>query len=486
MISPASQFVDLMLAALSATVLRGFLVFLVASSISVACKKIAAGYKRLVWFVMILSCLIIPMIWLYIPTVQYLVRIPVSTTEITRLLTAPLVSREHYLDMAATSSAYTALSGQSRAIPLLWWKVSILLIWVAGIGVLVARGIGARLGLRRITTAAVRYGDAQSCFGRLVRRFRTRKRVSVLLSRQCAVPFTFGVIKPRIVLPWSAREWTPARQCSVLIHELAHVRQEDYLVDSIAHIVCSIFWFVPYLWVAYSRMVQESDKECDCSVIGAGIRGTEYADHLVDIVHSSQGHILLPKPYPTIGRKHMLLERIHCILNQEGHRQKPSYRAAGMMLLVCFCCVLPLFAVTCATKPYIVTENEQLYGTWVNEEYADLGLVRKKCKDVKFVIVPEGKFFIYSAITDQQPRYEARISYKEKWTDNQGNVYYKAEYTSRWYHYDEHPDFYPKCHWYVVFRINAAGDMLESVWNQVEYAEEFSHLAGWYEVHYRQ
>ena len=182
----------------------------------------------------------------------------------------------------------------------------------------------------------------------------------------------------------------------------------------------------------------------------------------------------------------MLRDRIENILRTKPDRLKTRYRAAGVMLLVCFCCVLPLFAVTCATRPFVPTAEEPLYGAWVNEEYESLGLVRRECKDAKYVFAPEGKLFVYNMISALQPTLEGRLTFSEKWTDSRGYVYYKAEYTSRWYPYDEHPDFIPKCHWYVLCRINATGDVLESVWNQVGYAEEFNHLAGWYEVHYRQ
>jgi hypothetical protein len=247
-----------------------------------------------------------------------------------------------------------------------------------------------------------------------------------------------------------------------------------------------VFWFVPYIWIAYADMVGEAEKRCDGSVVNQGIRGTEYANHLVDIVHSSRGHILLPYSYPNIGRRHMLRKRIQYVLglkvNQAGNRT----RIVGILLLICFCCILPLLAVTCATKPYVATADEPLYGTWVNEEYASLGHHHKDWKNVKYVLDPAGRLFRYESVTAADPIVEARLTYHEKWTDRQGNVYYKAEYTSRWYPYDENPDFIPKSHWYVVYRVNAAGNVLESVWNQAKYAEEFSHLAGWYEIHYRQ
>jgi hypothetical protein len=153
---------------------------------------------------------------------------------------------------------------------------------------------------------------------------------------------------------------------------------------------------------------------------------------------------------------------------------------------VCFCCALPLFAITCATKPYVADEDEVLYGTWVNEEYADLGLVRRNSAAVKFVYTADGKFFLYCDCSDAQPTFEGRLAFDEKWIDSRGNVYYKAVQTWRSFPYEEGLPCHLRPPCYVLFRINAAGEVLESVSNQLKYPEEFSHYAGWYMVHYRQ
>jgi hypothetical protein len=178
----------------------------------------------------------------------------------------------------------------------------------------------------------------------------------------------------------------------------------------------------------------------------------------------------------------MLRERIQSILCDERDYSKPRHRRKEILLLVCFCCVLPLFAITCATKPYVADVDEPLYGTWVNEEYATLGLVRRDSAAVKYVYTADGKFFLYCTLSAAEPVYEGRLAFEEKWVDGRGNVYYKAVKTWKSNPYDCH--LCPPC--YVLFRVNAAGDVLETVSNQLKYPEEFSHYAGWYMVHYRQ
>jgi len=78
----------------------------------------------------------------------------------------------------------------------------------------------------------------------------------------------------------------------------------------IASVICLLFWFIPPLWLAYGFLTREAETCCDQQVINRGIRGPEYARDIIDLVRSSQGHILLPIMFTTMGRKSMLKERI--------------------------------------------------------------------------------------------------------------------------------------------------------------------------------
>jgi beta-lactamase regulating signal transducer with metallopeptidase domain len=60
-----------------------------------------------------------------------------------------------------------------------------------------------------------------------------------------ATPMTLGVFRPWILLPRAHRLWEPELLRAVLLHELAHVRRRDCLVQWIPNIVCAVYWFNP-------------------------------------------------------------------------------------------------------------------------------------------------------------------------------------------------------------------------------------------------
>ena len=103
-----------------------------------------------------------------------------------------------------------------------------------------------------------------------------------------ATPMTLGVLHPWILLPTEHRLWDPERLRAVMLHELAHVRRRDCLLQWLPNIVCTVNWFNPLAWMARSEMLCESERACDDEVIRSGIAGNTFAQDLVDIARSIQ------------------------------------------------------------------------------------------------------------------------------------------------------------------------------------------------------
>src|SRR5437762_1499189 len=78
--------------------------------------------------------------------------------------------------------------------------------------------------------------------------------VTLLRSDHPTLLVTWGVMRPRIVLPFVARDWTDDRARIVLRHELPHVRRGDWAVQIAAEIGRSPNWFNPGVWLASPQL----------------------------------------------------------------------------------------------------------------------------------------------------------------------------------------------------------------------------------------
>ncbi len=82
-----------------------------------------------------------------------------------------------------------------------------------------------------------------------------------------------------------------------------------------------------------------------------------------------------------------------------------------------------LFPMISAAQQYVLTENEEIYGTWVNPDYAKINA--KSWFPQKIVIKPGPTYEIYNSRFDLVPLSISTFTLTAKWIDSEGNVLYK-------------------------------------------------------------
>ncbi|HEY4363051.1 MAG TPA: M56 family metallopeptidase [Bryobacteraceae bacterium] len=107
-----------------------------------------------------------------------------------------------------------------------------------------------------------------------------------LTREACVVPVTIGVLRPRIILPESARDWPQARLDAVLIHEREHARRRDPLFQWLALLNRALFWFHPLAWWLERRLSALAEESCDAAVLAQGHHPVEYSRLLLDLSRS--------------------------------------------------------------------------------------------------------------------------------------------------------------------------------------------------------
>ncbi len=162
-------------------------------------------------------------------------------------------------------------------------------------------------------------GEWQRRIDRICQRLAIFKAVQLLESGYITIPMVIGHIKPVILVPLGFLTGLPAQQVeAVLIHELAHIRRSDYLVNMVQTITETVFFFNPGLVWMSSLLREERENCCDDLAIEQTGNKREFIEALISFKEFSFGDGSYAVAFP--GKKNQLLQRVSRILNN-GHQK---------------------------------------------------------------------------------------------------------------------------------------------------------------------
>ena len=181
-------------------------------------------------------------------------------------------------------------------------------------------------------------GEWQGKVNDLANTLGIRKAVALLQSELVKIPVTVGSLKPVILLPLGLLANLPPDQVeTIILHELAHIRRKDYLINILQTFAESVFFFNPFiLWIS-SVLRDEREACCDDMVIDFTRHKKSYIEALV----SFQEYSLSSAAYAmTLGRrKSSMLDRVKRLLTSENKKLNNMEKLillAGITVLTAF------------------------------------------------------------------------------------------------------------------------------------------------------
>ena len=173
-----------------------------------------------------------------------------------------------------------------------------------------------------------------------------RRHVRVVETRHPTFAATWGVFRPTVVLPSSARDWSRERFRLVLAHEFAHVRRLDWVVHMAGAVLQSIYWFNPLAWIASRELRRLSEQACDDVVLGLGVDEAVYAGHLIDLARVRSTHReWMYAPAEAMARQSTLEERVRAMLDTTLNRRPLSIAAWIVVAIALVALAAPAAAV---------------------------------------------------------------------------------------------------------------------------------------------
>jgi GWxTD domain-containing protein len=147
----------------------------------------------------------------------------------------------------------------------------------------------------------------------LCHRLRVSRPVTLLESVMINAPVVIGHLRPVILVPAGLLANFPAAQMeAVLLHELAHIRRCDYLVNIFQRWIEALFFYHPAVWWISHVIRTERENCCDDIAVIADGDGQRYAQALASLEES---RVLQPALSASAGP---LADRIERILQRNA------------------------------------------------------------------------------------------------------------------------------------------------------------------------
>jgi len=228
-----------------------------------------------------------------------------------------------------------------------------LLLWTCGVLFVVGRFAFAYARVHAIARRSRELNELR--WQASLARVSNRRDIILRVGDTLSSPFTFGVVRPTIVLPRDAIDWSDERRETVLRHEIAHIERGDVATQTAGFLVCALFWFHPLAWLALAQLRYESERAADDRVISDGWSSIAYAAHLVELARVAHEDSRVPPGAVAIVRP-PLEQRIRAILDETRSRSGVAARTRVAGLCTVVAVVLPLSGVelTHVVRPQVV------------------------------------------------------------------------------------------------------------------------------------
>lgn len=161
----------------------------------------------------------------------------------------------------------------------------IMTAWLMGCVFFMLRLLSGLWYTRKLTASALPLENEWAEYARTIaQKLRIDRLITLAQSEHITAPMVVGYFKPVILIPVGMLTGlSPEQLETIFLHELAHIKRHDYLINFAQSLMETFFFYNPSVWILSEMIRREREFCCDDVVIGQyGSAGT-YAKALVQL-----------------------------------------------------------------------------------------------------------------------------------------------------------------------------------------------------------
>jgi TonB family protein len=305
-------------------------------------RRCSAATRHVAWTACVAALLALPLLSVSVPAL----RVPIASAILPgdpgvvfrSMATAAMNSGS---SIASVLAAQPAAPHATPSAPV-DFRGFALCLWAAGAVACLIQLLCACFALRRLRRTGACADTRQTTVLSAMMGIRSAVRI---VETQAAMPMTFGILHPTILMPTAAAQWTESRRRIVLLHELAHVRRGDAAYHLVGRVALALYWWNPLAWIAWREFLKERERAADDLVLAAGALQSEYAGHLLEVARSMHSAPTAAAAAIAMARPSQLEGRLLAILADGMNRRQASRFASVMAAAAAIALVLPLAAI---------------------------------------------------------------------------------------------------------------------------------------------
>ena len=204
-------------------------------------------------------------------------------------VTAATPMPSSWLPTATTAPGANVITPTAMASGAWSWNAITVVIWLLGVLAIGGWHGLAWLRIRRICRRSAPMPasfDAllSDCLGSMRLSTRIRIRVTTASIGWCVI----GWVRPVVLVPATLLNLPQDQFRALLLHELAHVRRHDWLING-ALVICETLWFFhPAMWWLGRRIRKEREALCDQVAVHQGADPEAFAYGLMAVLRSAR------------------------------------------------------------------------------------------------------------------------------------------------------------------------------------------------------